>query len=116
MPLLFSYGTLQQEDVQLATFGRRLAGSRDALAGFEPARVTIEDAATVRAIGRTFHANVRPAADRDSRVPGTVFEISDAELARADEFEAAFSYRRIAAPLASGVSAWVYVYEPHGGR
>ena len=112
MPLLFSYGTLQQEDVQLATFGRKLAGRRDELAGFELAKVAIEDAATVRAIGRTHHANVRPAAHRDSHVPGTVFEISDAELARADEFEAPFSYRRIAATLASGVSAWVYIYEP----
>ena len=27
---LFSYGTLQQEDVQLATFGRRLEGRADA--------------------------------------------------------------------------------------
>jgi hypothetical protein len=62
MPLLFSYGTLQQEDVQLATFGRRLAGTRDELLGFEPATVKIDDAATVRAIGRTEHANVRPAA------------------------------------------------------
>ena len=26
MPLLFSYGTLQQEEVQLSTFGRKLEG------------------------------------------------------------------------------------------
>jgi hypothetical protein len=30
---LFSYGTLRQEEVQLATFGRRLAGRPDALVG-----------------------------------------------------------------------------------
>ncbi len=35
MPLLFSYGTLQQEDVQLSTFGRLLQGQRDELLGFE---------------------------------------------------------------------------------
>jgi hypothetical protein len=29
MPLLFSYGTLQQENVQLATFGRLLYGQKD---------------------------------------------------------------------------------------
>lgn len=57
--------------------------TRDELLGFEPATVKIEDAATVRAIGRTHHANVKPAADRDSRVRGTVFGISGAELARA---------------------------------
>ena len=32
---LFSYGTLQLEAVQMATFGRQLAGTRDALGGFE---------------------------------------------------------------------------------
>jgi hypothetical protein len=26
MPFLFSYGTLQQEDVELSTFGMRLSG------------------------------------------------------------------------------------------
>jgi hypothetical protein len=35
MPLLFSYGTLQQEDVQWSTFGRLLEGQRDELPGFE---------------------------------------------------------------------------------
>ena len=29
MPLVFSYGTLQQEDVQLATFGRLLHGQKE---------------------------------------------------------------------------------------
>src|SRR5689334_5312839 len=32
--LLFAYGTLQQEAVQLATFGRRLEGVEDALPGY----------------------------------------------------------------------------------
>ena len=43
MPQLFSYGTLQQEDVQLSTFGRLLQGRRDELPGFEPSLVRIED-------------------------------------------------------------------------
>ena len=30
MPLLFSYGTLQQDEVQISTFGRRLEGERGA--------------------------------------------------------------------------------------
>jgi len=33
VPLLFSYGTLQEERVQLSTFGRRLSGEPDALPG-----------------------------------------------------------------------------------
>ncbi|MGH9961724.1 MAG: gamma-glutamylcyclotransferase, partial [Pyrinomonadaceae bacterium] len=39
MPLLFSYGTLQQESVQLSTFGRLLQGQGDALLGFEQSLV-----------------------------------------------------------------------------
>jgi hypothetical protein len=41
-------------------------------------------------------------------VPGALFEISDAELARADAYEVA-AYVRVKAPLASGLKAWVYV-------
>jgi hypothetical protein len=39
MPKLFSYGTLQQEDVQLTTFGRRLAGVADSLVGYRQSMV-----------------------------------------------------------------------------
>ena len=39
---LFSYGTLQQENVQLATFGRRLEGRPDRLPGYAVQPVTIE--------------------------------------------------------------------------
>ena len=42
------------------------------------------------------------------RVAGMVFEISDEELANADKYEVA-DYKRVAAPLASGRTAWVYV-------
>jgi len=114
MPLLFSYGTLQDEDVQRSTFGRRLDGQRDELPRFEPALVRIEDPQVTAALGRTHHANVTFNGNEDSRVSGTVFEVTDAELARADEFEAASEYRRVAAVLASGRRAWVYVYGESG--
>jgi hypothetical protein len=35
MPLLFSYGTLQQEEVQLAIFDRKLRGDQDELVGYD---------------------------------------------------------------------------------
>ena len=110
MPLLFSYGTLQQEKVQLSTFGRRLKGQRDELAGFEPSSVRIEDPEVVATIGKTHHANVEFNGHEDSRVAGMVFEITDAELASVDEYEAAFSYKRVAAMLVSGKQAWVYAH------
>jgi len=112
MPLLFSYGTLQQADVQRATFGRLLAGTADALLGFEQALIAIEDAAVVATSGKRHHPIVRPTPDAGARVPGTVFEVSDAELAQADRYEVA-AYRRVAAPLASGRTAWVYIDVRH---
>ena len=112
MPLLFSYGTLQQEDVQLSTFGRRLSGQRDELLRFEPSLVRIEDPLVVAASGKTHHANVKFNGNEESRVPGTVFEITDAELAHVDEYEVAFLYKRVTAMLASGKQAWVYVHAP----
>jgi len=109
MPLLFSYGTLQQENVQLSTFGRLLQGQRDELLGFEQSLVRIEDPQVVATSGKTHHANVKFNSRNDSRVSGTVFEISDAELAAADRYEQLAAYKRIAAMLASGKQAWVYV-------
>ena len=107
-PRLFAYGTLQQEDVQLSTFGRRLVGQADELPGFEQSWVAIEDAQVVATSGKTHHPIVRFNGNAGSRVAGTVFEVSDAELALADRYEVS-SYRRVAVRLASGRQAWVYV-------
>jgi len=109
MPLLFSYGTLQQEHVQLSTFGRLLRGQRDELPGFEPSLVSIEDPLVAATSGKTHHANVTFNGRHDCRVSGTVFEITDVELAAADQYERLAAYTRVAAILASGKQAWVYV-------
>jgi hypothetical protein len=107
MPLLFSYGTLQQEAVQMSTFGRVLHGQPDALVGFEQSLLTIEDPAFVAASGKADHAIVKFNGRDDSRVTGTVFEVTEAELASADQYEPA-GYTRVTARLASGKEAWVY--------
>lgn len=99
MPLLFSYGTLQQEDVQLATFGRRLEGRRDELP-----RAKLTHAGP--------HRNVVFQSDETSSVSGTAFEVSDAELAAVDAYERQFDYARVIATLKSGRRAWVYVHTP----
>ena len=109
MPLLFSYGTLQQENVQLSTFGRLLQGQRDELLGFEQSLVRIEDPQVVATSGKTHHANVTFNGRNDSRVIGAVFEITDAELAAADQYEQLARYKRVAVMLSSGKQAWVYV-------
>jgi Gamma-glutamyl cyclotransferase, AIG2-like len=112
MPLLFSYGTLQQEEIQVSTFGRKLDGEKDLLLGYEPSLVKIPEAAVAQRLGKTHHDNVTATGDDWSTVQGTVFEISDDELVRADGFEAQFAYTRVNAELASGKQAWVYVHAP----
>ena len=111
MPLLFSYGTLQQQAVQLSTFGRLLRGQADELVGFEQSVFRIEDPAFVATSGKADHAIVRFTGRNEDRVSGVVFEISDSELARSDEYEPV-GYTRIETTRASGNRAWVYA---HGG-
>lgn len=107
MPLLFSYGTLQREDVQLSTFGRVFEGQPDELVGFELGVMRIEDPAFVAASGKADHAIVRFNGRNDSRVRGTVLEMTEREIADADQYEPA-GYTRVSANLASGRPAWVY--------
>jgi len=97
MPLLFSYGTLQHEEVQLSTFGRRLIGAPDVLAGYERSSITID--------GGSYFTLTRG----NARVPGVVLEVTDAELSKADEYEGDFHYKRVVVTLESGKEAWVYV-------
>lgn len=108
MALLFSYGTLQQEGVQLSTFGRLLVGSADALVGFAQSMVRIEDQEVVATSGKTHHPIVKFSGNAEDRVQGTVFEVTDSELAQADAYEVDV-YKRVSAKLASGKQAWVYV-------
>jgi gamma-glutamylcyclotransferase (GGCT)/AIG2-like uncharacterized protein YtfP len=107
MPHLFSYGTLQQEKVQLASFGRLLKGAPDALPGWRREMVEITDADVLAKSGERFHPIVMPGKPQDE-VDGMVFEITDEELLAADRYEVA-DYKRIAARLKSGTEAWVYV-------
>jgi gamma-glutamylcyclotransferase (GGCT)/AIG2-like uncharacterized protein YtfP len=107
MPLLFSYGTLQQEAVQRSTFGRVLHGQPDEIVGFEQALLKIDDPEFVATSGKAHHAIARYTGRNESRVRGMVFEVSDSDLAHADQYEPA-SYKRVSARLASGKEAWVY--------
>ncbi len=105
---LFSYGSLQSEPVQLATFGRKLHGRADSLPGYRLERLAIGDPAVVALSGASHHPIVIASGDPADRVAGMVFEITPEELQRADTYEVA-DYRRIEATLASGTRAWVYV-------
>ena len=107
--LLFSYGTLRLREVQLATFGRELDGYVDAIIGYELDYVTITDPQVIATSGSDRHPILRPTNRPDAHVDGTVFVVSEAELAAADEYEVD-DYQRISVPLRSGPQAWVYVF------
>jgi len=109
---LFSYGTLQLEAVQLATFGRRLSGERDVLPGFAEATVEIEDEATVSLSGKKHHSIVRFTGRPSDTIAGTVFALTPEEIQSADKYEVA-AYRRVSVVLASGRRAWAYVDAQH---
>ncbi|ATG47515.1 gamma-glutamylcyclotransferase family protein [Celeribacter ethanolicus] len=106
--LLFSYGTLQLEPVQLSSFGRLLNGETDAMPGFRKEMIEITDPEVLEKSGERFHPVVMPSADPSDRVEGMVFEITESELAAADRYEVS-DYTRIEVGLCSGKTAWVYV-------
>ncbi|WP_454717578.1 gamma-glutamylcyclotransferase family protein [Caulobacter segnis] len=105
---LFSYGTLQQESVQIETFGRLLNGQADTLPGFKKTLLRITDPAVLATSGQEFHPIVTPSDDPAEAIPGAVFEITPEELAAADAYEVD-DYKRIAVVLGSGLPAFVYV-------
>src|SRR4029077_2652040 len=78
---LFSYGTLQQEGVQLATFGRRLEGRADALPGYSTSPLEITDADVIAATGKTHHLIALPTGNPADEVGGVAFALTPAELA-----------------------------------
>ncbi|MDZ4803914.1 MAG: gamma-glutamylcyclotransferase family protein [Candidatus Eisenbacteria bacterium] len=105
---LFSYGTLQLESVQMATFGRHLTGTSDALLGFELAVLKIEDQAVIAISGKTCHTMARFTGRESDVVPGMVFAVTADDIQSGDKYEVA-AVRRVAVILQSGVRAWAYV-------
>jgi len=106
--LLFSYGTLQQDEVQLSSFGRLLEGQQDAMVGYRQSLVEITDPEVIRKSRKRFHPIVEASDNPGDEVKGKVFRITDAELKAADDYEVS-DYKRIQVLLRSGNSAWVYV-------
>lgn len=103
---LFSYGTLRQPDVQLSLFGRVVATVDDALPGYRLEWLRITDPSVIATSGSDRHPILRRGTPSD-HVDGAYLELTDDELAAADDYEVD-DYRRTAVTLTSGVPAWVY--------
>ena len=111
MPLLFSYGTLQLPEVQRATFGRTLNGTPSVLEGWIESEVEITDPEVLRRSAKRFHPVLVPG--DGPTIAGTVFELTDAELAQADAYEVD-DYERVEVSLRSGARAFAYVGRNRG--
>lgn len=105
---LFSYGTLQSENVQIAQFGRVLDGKPDVIVGFKQDLIEISDFEVISKSGKTQHPIVMTSDNPKDEVIGQVFEISKDELMQADLYEID-AYKRVEVELKSGTKAWVYV-------
>ena len=108
--LLFAYGTLQTQPVQLSTFGRTLDGTPDALEGYRLKMIRIDDEDFVAASGTADHRNLEFTGDSADAVEGTVFKVTQSELEQSDAYEPA-GYKRVLVQLRSGLKAWVYLQQ-----
>jgi gamma-glutamylcyclotransferase (GGCT)/AIG2-like uncharacterized protein YtfP len=108
MEYLFSYGTLRDESVQRAVFGRPLIGTSDAIVGYRLASVTITDPNAIAISGKTIHHILEPTGRESDQIEGTLFQLTAKDLQLADAYEDK-AYNRVQVRLRSGLDAWVYV-------
>src|SRR5262245_43040145 len=106
--LLFSYGTLQKQKVQLELFGRTLNGTLDVLKGYKLATIEIKDKDVLSKSEQKYHLIAVPSNDKEDFIEGVALEVSMEEVLRADEYETE-DYKRIEVVLESGKRSWVYV-------
>lgn len=105
---LFSYGTLQKENVQMDLFGRRLKGTPDALQGFKIEMIEITDESFLSKGEEKFQQTLVRSNNKEDRVKGTALELTSEELEITDKYEPV-NYKRIKVLLQSGKEAWIYL-------
>ncbi|MFD5507226.1 GDSL-type esterase/lipase family protein [Streptomyces sp. NPDC127051] len=103
---LFSFGTLRDERVQTALFGRAVPTSAASLAGYTTRPLPITDPAVIAASGLDVHLILERALG--CAVEGAVLHLTDQDLAAADAYEVD-DYARRRVVLTSGESAWAYL-------
>ena len=108
MENLFSYGTLQQENVQIKNFGRSLSGTLNVLQGYRLEDLVITDTFVLKTSQKKYHPIIFFSNSLQDEVQGTVFKITSSELLDADSYEVA-DYKRVKVTLKSGIKCWAYV-------
>ncbi|KAA2219996.1 gamma-glutamylcyclotransferase [Maribacter flavus] len=95
---LFTYGTLQEKEVQLGVFSRLLGGYNDTLHGHRISDIKVAG----------LYPTLEPTHNPQDKIHGKVFVLTDDELKKADLYEGD-AYERIEVGLLSGKKAWVYL-------
>ncbi|MFF2787460.1 GDSL-type esterase/lipase family protein [Streptomyces sp. NPDC058049] len=103
---LFSFGTLMDERVQTALFGRAVPTSPASLAGHTTRPLKITDPAVIAASGLDVHLILERRLGASAE--GAVLHLTDQELASADAYEVD-DYTRRRVVLSSGESTWAYL-------
>ena len=105
---LFSYGTLQLEQVQKETYGRLLKGSPDILEEYKIEQLEITDKDVLAKSKQKFHPIAIRTNNKNDFIKGVIFEITEEELLQTDKYEVS-DYKRVAETFKSGKIAWIYI-------
>jgi gamma-glutamylcyclotransferase (GGCT)/AIG2-like uncharacterized protein YtfP len=101
MEKIFTYGTLQDPQIQIQLTGHTLDGTPDTLQGYKMAKL--------KGIHATY--NILQPQSR-ATVDGVVYDVTADELKKIDDYEGD-AYMRVSATLVSDTRAWVYRDNPN---
>ena len=102
MKKLFTYGSLQHEDVQENLFGRALKGTPEKLIGYALKKIQIEEE-----FGIVHYPVIVETKNEEDFIDGIVYEVTDKELNQTDLYEG-MHYKRVEVHLHSNQKAWAY--------
>ncbi len=102
MQKLFTYGTLQNDDIQETIFGRQLQGTPEILIGYVIKEIQIEEE-----FGIVHYPIIMETNNPEDTINGIVYEITSIDLRQADLYEG-LHYKRVEVHLQSNEMAWAY--------
>lgn len=97
MENIFAYGTLMSPEIQKKIFGRELIGENRSLKWYTISKINIDG---------IDYPNIIPSID--DVVKGKLYQLTNQELAIADDYEGD-EYNRIKIKFLDNISAWVYI-------
>lgn len=105
---LFSYGTLQKQEVQQKLFGRILEATPEVLKAYRIQLIEITDEAFLAGGNSKDQLTIVHTGDANDHIKGSVLELTGDELQIADKYEPD-NYKRLEVECESGKMAWIYV-------